>query len=305
MSTSVDTDDETFEDTFEEQVHVEMDDRLAQILERLVAGQQVQPQPAPQAAQPTFKPPEFDGKGDVEFFIRRFQEVSDANGWNARAELLSLRACLKDSAVDCGKADDAGGIMRALRSRYGMSPREARNKLLSLKKDYKTGLQEHAGDVEGLVELAFADLPDRTRQEMALETFGSTLGNAYLQRHLLAVRPESLEEAVRTGNEFLQIRPTSHSGVRSLVEEDEECLEKVEVQAKQVKADPMEALLAAIKNLTKEVEQLKQGYRPERKTEVPRKVVKCWGCGKDGHLRSKCTTQPWQEAAGNARGPQQ
>lgn len=298
MTTPADSDNEIFEDSFEQPQNT-MDDRLVQILEQLVAGQQDRPRAPPQS----FKPPEFDGKGDVEFFIRRFNEVVEANEWNDRAELLSLRACLKEGAVDCGKADDARGVKRALRARYGTSPREARNKLLSLKKDYKTGLQEHAGEVEGLVELAFADLPDRTRQEMALETFGNTLGNAYLQRHLLAVRPETLEEAVRTGNEFLQIRPTSHTGVRSLAEEEGE--EEAEVQAKQVKADPMEALLAAIMNLTKEVEQLKQGHQPERKAENPRKAIRCWGCGKEGHLRSKCTSQPWNEASGNARGPQQ
>lgn len=300
MSDPVDSDLDIFEDSIDHTYAVSgnMDARLAEILERLVAGQQAHPPAAPRS----FKPPEFDGKGDVEFFIRQFQEVAEANEWNPRAELLSLRASLKEGAQDCGKADDVRGVFGALRARYGTSPREARNRLLNLKKEYKTGLQEHASEVEGLVELAFADLPGQTRREMALETFGSTLGNAYLQRHLLAVRPDSLEEAVRAGNEFLQVRPSSNAGIRSIAEEEGE---EVEVQAKQIKADPMEAILVALTNLTKEIEQLKRGEPKERKVDSPRRVVRCWGCGKEGHVRNKCPTTPWNETAGNAKRPQQ
>lgn len=301
MTDSVDSDNELFEDSVDHTYARQdnMDDRLTAILERLVAGQQDRPPPAPRS----FKPPEFDGRGDVEFFIRQFQEVSEANEWNDRAELLSLRASLKDAAQDCGKAVDVRGVFGALRARYGTSPREARNKLLGLKKEYKTGLQEHAAEVEGLIELAFADLPGQTRNEMALETFCSTLGNAYMQRHLLAIRPASLEEAVRAGNEFLQIRPSPNTGVRGITEEEADA--EPETQTRQIKADPMEALLAAIANLTKEVQQLKLSSPIERKGDAPRKVVKCWGCGGEGHLRNKCPSQPWTEQSGNAKRPQQ
>ena len=59
---------------------------------------------------------------------------------------------------------------------------------------------------------------------MALEVFANTLGNAYLQRHLLAVGPRDLDEAIRAGNEFLQIRPvgTNTSPKVRVVEDDYE-----------------------------------------------------------------------------------
>lgn len=41
---------------------------------------------------------------------------------------------------------------------------------------------------------------------MALETFSNILGNTYLQRHLLAIETRTIEDAVRAGNEFLQIQ---------------------------------------------------------------------------------------------------
>ena len=38
-----------------------------------------------------FKPPSFDGEGDVDMFIQHFQEVADANRWTEIATLLHLR----------------------------------------------------------------------------------------------------------------------------------------------------------------------------------------------------------------------
>lgn len=42
--------------------------------------------------------------------------------------------------------------------------------------------KKRATEVRRLVGLAYADLPNKYQQRMALETFSNTLGNAYLQR---------------------------------------------------------------------------------------------------------------------------
>lgn len=278
-------------------------DKITELLELMITGQQ-RSAPNPRA----FKPPEFDGKGDVEYFIRQFNDVAGANDWNDRSALLHLRTVLKDSAKDCGKSDDLDGAFTALRARFGTSPKEARSRLLTLKKDYKTGLQEHAADIEGLVELAFADLPAQNRREMALETFCSSLGNSYLQRHLLAVGARDIAAAVTAGNEFLQIRTGSTPGIRTITDDDEESSNQTSPLTKvdAVKVDPMEALLQAIKHLTLEVEQLKKPTQGRaRRTEAPRQAGRCWGCNQEGHVRRKCPTYPWVEPAGNGRSPQQ
>lgn len=61
-------------------------------------------------------------------------------------------------------------------------------------------LQEHVIEVKILVGLAYAELPDESQQQMALETFYNALGNAYLQRYLLAVETYTI-----AGYECLQI----------------------------------------------------------------------------------------------------
>ena len=192
-------------------------DRLTDLLERMITEQA-----RPALNTRSFKPPEFDGKGDVEYFIRQFSDVAQANEWNDRAALLHLRTVLKENAQDCSKPDNLVGAMAALRARFGTSPKEARSRLLTLKKDFKTGLQEHAADIEGLVELAFTDLLGQSRREMVLETFCSSLGNSYLQRHLLAAGAGNLAAAVTAGNEFLQIRSGPSTGVRTITDDDEQ-----------------------------------------------------------------------------------
>ena len=116
-------------------------------------------------------------------------------------------------------------IYAALRARFGLSPREARSRLSVLKKDFRTPLQEHAAEVERLVNIPYADLLQEHRASMRIETFGNTLGYLPLQRHLLAVHTPTLEDAVRAGNEFLQIRPANEKGstsVRQIEDEEEE-----------------------------------------------------------------------------------
>ena len=252
--------------------------------------------PAPRPEQ--FKPPHYNGDGDVELFIQQFTEVAAANQWNQVAALLHLREALQDGAKECGRPATIEAALAALRSRYGLTTREARSKLSHLKKDAHCTLHEHATQVEKLVRGAFGNLPEETQADMMLETFCSSLGNAALQRHLLAVRPETLTEAIQHGNEFLQVkaeRPhADHNKVRAMGESEEE------------EPDQMATLMKAIQRLAETVDTLqKQVANPKPiANPKPAKEQKCWGCQKTGHTRKDCTTHPWPKAQGNGDSPQ-
>ena len=96
-------------------------------------------------------------------------------------------------------------MVAALKSRYGMTAREARAKLAYLHRNPKTSLQEHGSQVERLVGIAHAELPKQYRQEMIIYNFCTSIGNGNLQRHLLAIPTSALKEAICAGNEYLQI----------------------------------------------------------------------------------------------------
>ena len=241
-----------------------------------------------------FKPPQFNGEGDVELFIQQFGEVAAANEWNPMSTLLHLREALQDGAKEYGRPATTDAIFIALRGRYGLSQREARQKLNGLKKDVKQTLHDHAILVEKLVRRAFEGLPEETQTGMVLDSFCNTLGDAALQRHLLAVQPATLAQAIQHEQDFIQIKPRQSqpdlNKVRAMGDDETEAEEE----------DILTMLMKSIRQLSTKVEEL------QKKAPVPTKAPKCWGCQKEGHTRNKCTTHPWpkKEQSGNGNGPQ-
>ena len=247
-----------------------------------------------------FKAPQFNGEGDVELFIRHFTQVAEANEWTPVAALLHLRESLKDAAQECARHDTIEAIITGLRGRFRLSTREARSRLSNLKRDLRSSLHEHAALVEKLVRKAYQDMPEQLQATMMLDTFCSTIGNASLQRHLLAIHPNTMMEAVQHGKEFLQVkadRPHAESNIRNM---DDSC-EQERVAA--TEQDPIAMLTKTIEQLAAKVESLQKGVVHQEKTK------KCWGCQKTGHICKECPTHPWQNQksqtwSGNGGSPQ-
>ena len=109
---------------------------------------------------------------------------------------------------------------------------------------------------------------------MKLETFCSTLGYMPLQRHLLAVPTHTLEDAVRAGNEFLQIKPGGEKGntsVRQIGDGEEETLSTTD--------KVLASLAQAMRQLAEKVGTLQdQPRRPTRKDASSNQQL-CWECG--------------------------
>ena len=74
-------------------------------------------------------------------------------------------------------------------------------------------MTDYTTEVKKLVEATYADFPRTHRQGMASDLFCNSLNHAYLQRHLLVMKPQSFMETVRARNEYLQIRLNSNLGV--------------------------------------------------------------------------------------------
>ena len=144
--------------------------RLTDILERLAVPQE--------PAIPHFKAPRYNGTGDVEMFIQQFRDVIGANQWSDDAALLHLRQALEGDAKDCGRPTELEGVFNNLRARFGLTPREARTRLNNEKKGFQTTLQEHASNIQSLVDVAYANLPQTTRHDLYLECFQDSLGSA-------------------------------------------------------------------------------------------------------------------------------
>lgn len=276
-------------------------DRLAAVLERVLGRTQA-------SNREQFKAPEFDGKGDVQYFLRQFQDVAETNSWSERATLLHLRAALKGSAQDCGRAATVAGIQAALQARFGLTRREARSRLSTLRRAPQTSMQEHAAEVERLVLVGYGDIPEETREQLALDAFYNSLGNAYLQRHLLAVSANSLEEAVQASAEYLMVKQPAGSGFGVRVVDYKEP-EKPIVQVTQTSEDPLQTIANALREFSQSLARIENNSSQRRQNpsrSAPQKgVVRCWGCNKEGHVIQKCPHRNQESLSGNGKSPQQ
>ena len=263
------------------------------------------PGPAP-AQLAHFKPPKFNGVGNVETFIQQFVDTMDANEWAPVASVLHLRGCLEE-ARECDASGDLQGIFAALRARFGLTPREARAKLSRLRREYKVTLQEHSSKVASLAQVAYPDLDPGTRQEMTLEHFIHSLNYVGLQQHLLAIRPDTLEEAVSAGNEYLQVKQPGQAGIRQVeVSEEIEGQGEAEGRVETVAlppSDPMTVLMAAVAQLAQSMEAIQQAVTRRRPA---KDQVKCYNCGELGHYRAQCKKETLKgtKQTGNQEGQQ-
>ena len=197
------------------------------------------------------------------------------------------------------------GVFANLRARYGLTSIEARVRLAALQKDARTALQEHASEVERLVEVAYQGMDADQRREMALETFASTLNNPSLQRHLLAVATPTLEAAVRAGSEYMQIRPSQNTSAIRVVDEEIGETDRVNPVTSETLMGNMMGVLQGLMSQLERLTTLSESNRPQK--EADKTPKKCWGSHKEGHLRKDCPTHPWEteKPRGNEVGPQQ
>lgn len=273
---------------------------FTQAMEKLTKNQHA-------VASDRFRAPKFDGNGDVELFIKHFIDVARINQWSEEATSLHLRESLVGPAKECCRYDNVDENIDNLRVKYGMSRREARTQLSQLRKEKNTTLQEHATQIERWTSIAFDELPAATQQEMSIEYFCSSLGNETLQQHLLTANTNTLDAAVKSGNEFLQIsRSAVHRNRIAQMEslESHDNQGQIQVVNTPTQDNTMTELLKAIKELSYKLHAYPKSNNQQQKRNEPtnksRKTIICWNCNKEGHFQSQCSEPPKQ---GNENSP--
>ena len=295
--------------------------RLTDVLERLLDRQQDR-QPDRNnnnnEDRNRVKLPTFDGTGDVELFITQFYDVGRVCQWTPEVQLLHLREALKGTARDCGRGENVAAVVNCVGQRFGLTVREARTKLNSLKRDYKTTLKEHAIIVERLVGIAYGNLPYHARQTMLIDQFCSTLCNAGLQRHLLAVNADNLDEAVRAGNEYLgvtTILSNRDTQMRQIAEDTSASpntpnLTVNAVSMEQIiqRLDKLEANFnSSIRNSPRPNHHRLDGSNRQNLYSNPTRHAntECWRCHEKGHIERFCPRQVREQQRSNETGSRQ
>lgn len=282
-----------------------------------------------------FKPPKYDGSGDVELFIEQFQSVMQANDWGEAAARLHLQSVLEGGARGCSRGESVTDIFGALRARFGLTIRQAKDKLANLKRMAGQPLHELATECKRLVGIAYPALPVADREEMAVDYFVRSTDNKGLQRHMLAVMPNDVQEAVRAAEEYLQVGGVDRSGKpvarpTAMPVDNEDTTDwgadrsgdsmqaGLAAIGEVVKASLGEALKAQTEMMSEFLSRMEQsfGARPtasphpsnggESRRGGPRSVrpLTCFECG-GPHLKRNCPRLTETENSGNEEGPAQ
>lgn len=262
-------------------------ERLTEVLGRLLVQPREHQPPPRQREELKLKLPQYNGIGDVEYFIQQFHQVAEICQWREEIGVLKIREVLIGKAQECGRGSSLEIILANLRVRFGTTQREARNKLRTLRRDIKTTLHDHATEVERLIGLAHPNLPRPYLRELTLETFTSSLGYAGLQKHLLAMQVDTLEAAVRAGTEYLEISTTfNRSDIRSVDEDNMPDNDQCKIA---VVEDPTTKMLGGmidvLQQLVKKIDQIGQTNNPKS---TPRPPPTCWNCSEVGHVKGSC-----------------
>ena len=138
--------------------------------------------------------PSFSFEGDLTLFLKQFEDVADANGWTPKQRTLHIRSQLTGEAQGCGHGDSYCEIVEDLHARFGVSKRQACDRLAVLKMKTRQSIYSQATEVTRLVEVAFPTLAGADRQAMALEYTTRAWESKSIQCHLLAVAPTTLRK---------------------------------------------------------------------------------------------------------------
>ncbi|GFY35188.1 retrovirus-related Pol polyprotein from transposon 412 [Trichonephila clavipes] len=243
---------------------------------------------------PSIKLSTYDGKSSWQVYKTQFSIVADANQWDSQTKACQLAASLRADAADIlqtlpeTQRLDFDALVNALELRFGEKCVKdySRLQLKSRQQKVSETLQELATDVERLSHLAFSDCPTEVREVLALQHFIDGVRDPEIQKALrmadlkdlkgalvFAMKFEAAQQATRKDRHPIRAvneSDTSNSGVERLERQMRSFLNRVESLMSQ-KADG-------------------------------KKTLKCWTCGREGHLQRSCRAR--QGAETNKRLPE-
>jgi len=178
---------------------------------------------------------------------------------------------------------------------FGLTARDARTKLQSMRRDQRTPLQDHAIAIEGLALIAYSRTAPEERRELVYEAFFSTVNDNALQKHYLAAKITTIEEALEMGRSYYQV-DNPHRADLTARQVEEATKEEATVAAVADPASPspqITMLLDMVKGLQLEVVRLQQQQGGSQRADIrtrpnrPNQLT-CWGCGAIGHIQRQC-----------------
>ncbi|GFX60940.1 CCHC-type domain-containing protein [Trichonephila clavipes] len=242
---------------------------------------------------PSIKLSTYDGKSSWQVYKTQFSIVADANQWDSQTKACQLAASLRADAADIlqtlpeTQRLDFDALVNALELRFGEKCVKdySRLQLKSRQQKVSETLQELATDVERLSHLAFSDCPTEVREVLALQHFIDGVRDPEIQKALRMADLKDLKGALVFAMKFEAAQQATRKDrhpIRAVNESD-------------TSNSSVERLERQMRSFLNRVESLMSQKADGKKT------LKCWTCGREGHLQRSCRARQGAETNSASR----
>ncbi|GFY18517.1 hypothetical protein TNCV_2397441 [Trichonephila clavipes] len=244
-------------------------------------------------SKPSIKLSTYDGKSSWQVYKTQFSIVADANQWDSQTQACQLAASLRADAADIlqtlpeTQRLDFDALVNALELRFGEKCVKdySRLQLKSRQQKVSETLQELATDVERLSHLAFSDCPTEVREVLALQHFIDGVRDPEIQKALRMADLKDLKGALVFAMKFEAAQQATRKDrhpIRAVNESD-------------TSNSSVERLERQMRSFMNRVESLMSQKADGKKT------LKCWTCGREGHLQRSCRARQGAETNSASR----
>ncbi|GFW15556.1 retrovirus-related Pol polyprotein from transposon 297 [Trichonephila clavipes] len=244
-------------------------------------------------SKPSIKLSTYDGKSSWQVYKTQFSIVADANQWDSQTKACQLAASLRADAADIlqtlpeTQRLDFDALVNALELRFGEKCVKdySRLQLKSRQQKVSETLQELATDVERLSLLAFSDCPTEVREVLALQHFIDGVRDPEIQKALRMADLKDLKGALVFAMKF--------EAAQQATRKDRHPIRAV--NASDTSNSSVERLERQMRSFMNRVESLMSQKADGKQT------LKCWTCGREGHLQRSCRARQGAETNSASR----
>ncbi|GFW30483.1 retrovirus-related Pol polyprotein from transposon 412 [Trichonephila clavipes] len=276
-----------------EEVSISFRSDLEKLKQKVMTGQGDEFKFQAPYSKPSIKLSTYDGKSSWQVYKTQFSIVADANQWDSQTKACQLAASLRADAADIlqtlpeTQRLDFDALVNALELRFGEKCVKdySRLQLKSRQQKVSETLQELATDVERLSHLAFSDCPTEVREVLALQNFIDGVRDPEIQKALRMVDLKDLKGALVFAMKFEAAQQATRKDrhpIRAVNESD-------------TSNSSVERLERQMRSFLNRVESLMSQKADGKKT------LKCWTCGREGHLQRSCRARQGAETNSASR----